>query len=666
MDQQLRQGETTLESWKEIAGYLQKDITTVRRWERREGLPIHRHVHENRSSVYAYPSEIDAWRSSRKAVPAPAPARLLWKTPAFAATILLCLLMVGNGVRPQVVQAQGQTRTLICSGDECDGAISPDGKSLLVKRNGDTLEIRDIATKKVRPLVQAPGMRLYGEEFSPDGSRVVYCRFVADRPAPEARASEEVVVVNVDGSNSRTVFRGGGRLAWSPNGKRLLIESYNQSTQISSLLWLDLANSATQKLNTVRTHLDLAKVSPDGKFIAFNARKDQHSEENVYVMASDGSGETLVSPSAAYQEPVEWTPDGRSLAFVQFGVSVNLWTVPIVSGKLQGPPVNTHVEFPKPNSFHTDRSGAVYYRTRFGTSDIFTATIDPSTGMVTSPPTPVPVERVGSNVLPRWAPDSRRLVYVWSEPGSTPASGYGISVFSLDTGKTQRVATSTKVGGAPSCWSPDGVSVLFNVFNPGRGRDAVRFNLETSQVTPLFTKTSGFFLRSCSNDLAAAVDGNAANGYSLKIGNLANGSEKEIYRLPAVPVLSPPLLSHDGRNIAFVAPNKGTSTLRVISSAGGVARDIVVANPPAELQAAWGEAWSPDDRFLYFARRPDAKSPHELFRVPAAGGPSESTGLKVDDLRDLDIAPDGTRIAFSVGATNRPEIWALRNFLPSK
>ena len=56
MDQPTRQGEAPLESWKEIAGYLQKDITTVRRWERRERLPVHRHAHQNRSSVYAYPS----------------------------------------------------------------------------------------------------------------------------------------------------------------------------------------------------------------------------------------------------------------------------------------------------------------------------------------------------------------------------------------------------------------------------------------------------------------------------------------------------------------------------------------------------------------------------------------------------------------------------------
>ncbi len=42
-----------LDSWKEIAVYLQRDVTTVIRWEKREGLPVHRHVHQKQASVYA-------------------------------------------------------------------------------------------------------------------------------------------------------------------------------------------------------------------------------------------------------------------------------------------------------------------------------------------------------------------------------------------------------------------------------------------------------------------------------------------------------------------------------------------------------------------------------------------------------------------------------------
>src|SRR5580693_4737730 len=54
-----------LESWKAIAAYLGRDVTTVRRWEKREGLPVHRLHHSKLGSVYAYTTELDAWRSER-------------------------------------------------------------------------------------------------------------------------------------------------------------------------------------------------------------------------------------------------------------------------------------------------------------------------------------------------------------------------------------------------------------------------------------------------------------------------------------------------------------------------------------------------------------------------------------------------------------------------
>src|SRR5438552_18418023 len=58
--------EVPLDSWKEIANYIKRDVSTVQRWEKREGMPVHRHVHDKRGSVYAFGSELDAWLRSRK------------------------------------------------------------------------------------------------------------------------------------------------------------------------------------------------------------------------------------------------------------------------------------------------------------------------------------------------------------------------------------------------------------------------------------------------------------------------------------------------------------------------------------------------------------------------------------------------------------------------
>jgi hypothetical protein len=39
----------------------------VQRWEQSEGLPVHRIVHEKRSTVFAYKQELDRWWRSRQA-----------------------------------------------------------------------------------------------------------------------------------------------------------------------------------------------------------------------------------------------------------------------------------------------------------------------------------------------------------------------------------------------------------------------------------------------------------------------------------------------------------------------------------------------------------------------------------------------------------------------
>ena len=57
--------EDRLDSWKEIAAYLRRDVTTVQRWERREGMPVHRHVHDKMGSVYAFRTELNAWTHRR-------------------------------------------------------------------------------------------------------------------------------------------------------------------------------------------------------------------------------------------------------------------------------------------------------------------------------------------------------------------------------------------------------------------------------------------------------------------------------------------------------------------------------------------------------------------------------------------------------------------------
>src|SRR2546425_5147358 len=87
-----------LDSWKEIAAYLKRDESTVRRWEK-EGLPVHRHAHKRKATVYAHKSEIDVWWNDGHArlelVETPTPRRR--RTTAWSVAAGLLLLAAGLG-----------------------------------------------------------------------------------------------------------------------------------------------------------------------------------------------------------------------------------------------------------------------------------------------------------------------------------------------------------------------------------------------------------------------------------------------------------------------------------------------------------------------------------------------------------------------------------------
>jgi len=55
-----------LESWKEIAAHLNRTVRTVQRWEREQGLPVHRLHHNRLASVYAFEHELNDWWDQRR------------------------------------------------------------------------------------------------------------------------------------------------------------------------------------------------------------------------------------------------------------------------------------------------------------------------------------------------------------------------------------------------------------------------------------------------------------------------------------------------------------------------------------------------------------------------------------------------------------------------
>ena len=111
-----------LDSWKEIAAYLKRDIATVRRWEKREALPVHRHHHEKLGSVSAYTSELEAWSTGRRQ-PLQSPAevrRSVWRGIVLPA--LLVFVALAGGVYAYVWMA---TRTSTAGSPIASLAVLP-------------------------------------------------------------------------------------------------------------------------------------------------------------------------------------------------------------------------------------------------------------------------------------------------------------------------------------------------------------------------------------------------------------------------------------------------------------------------------------------------------------------------------------------------------------
>ena len=99
-----------LDSWKEIAAHLKREVRTVQRWEKHEGLPVHRKRHDSLSSIYAFKSELDRWWSEGRTAPDQRQEMSQPRSPVLA---ILPLRNLSND-SSQEYFADGMTEELIC------------------------------------------------------------------------------------------------------------------------------------------------------------------------------------------------------------------------------------------------------------------------------------------------------------------------------------------------------------------------------------------------------------------------------------------------------------------------------------------------------------------------------------------------------------------------
>ncbi len=240
--------EGRLDSWKKIAVYLKRDITTVQRWEKREGMPVHRHLHDKMGSVYAFQSELDAWmhgRSNRAsetdsspgdvaAVRANDAATFRPSSRAFAVAGALGTVAIALTVwfvrsdhfwRNPFAGAVYQSVTGFDGRNEA-AAVSRDGQfiAFLSDRGGRTdVWVTQVGSGRFHNLTQGlegefvnPSIRELG--FSPDGSLVTF--WLRRRSAPPG-ADISIWVVPTLGGEPRPYLEGAAEVTWSPDGNQL-------------------------------------------------------------------------------------------------------------------------------------------------------------------------------------------------------------------------------------------------------------------------------------------------------------------------------------------------------------------------------------------------------------------------------------------------------------
>jgi Tol biopolymer transport system component len=241
--------EDRLDSWKEIAAYFNRDVTTVQRWEKREGMPVHRHLHDKLGSVYASRAELEAWSRSRKfstpqeslkdttsdSLPVSRHRFGIPKRTWLALTLIAVALVIGAGLwlqrteyfwRNPIADAKFQNVTDF-DGVEQAAAVSRDGQfvTFVSDRDGPMdVWVTHVGSGQFHNLTRGSAMELVNPSvrtlgFSPDGSLVT---FWARSKKGSSGTEISIWAVPTLGGEPRRYLENAAELDWSHDGSRVV------------------------------------------------------------------------------------------------------------------------------------------------------------------------------------------------------------------------------------------------------------------------------------------------------------------------------------------------------------------------------------------------------------------------------------------------------------
>lgn len=554
------------------------------------------------------------------------------------------------------------------------GAPTRDGRYLtFVDWETGDLALRDLTTGEKRHLtnkgtwMESIAFALYSVP-SPDGRRVAYDWY-------DKETSLALRLVGLDGSDSRELYRNPELeyiqpMDWSPDGSQILalLSGKNRTNQIALV---SAADGSVRVLKTLdwRSPTKMS-YSPDGKYIVYDfPPREEAPERDIFVLATDGSRESVLVRHPADDFVLGWAPDGKHVLFASDRTGVlGVWVAPVEGDKPAGEPKLVRNDLGRAaTAMGFTKNGSFYYGANASPQDVYVSSLDPATGKVSAPPVRVVEHFVGNNFGANWSRDGASLVYL-SKRSPVPNASPLLVIRSMATGAERTISTKLTYVWRPK-WSPDGQSILVGARDE-KGREGVyRVDPQTSEVTVVATGTE----RGCAAYLAGlSSDGESIIclhvdfphlSFGVVLQNLKGGETRDLFRSTKGNIY-PVVLSNDGRQVAFGLWGEHRS-LQVVSTAGGEPREVYRFAKDEGITPT-GLGWSADGRYLFFAKG-QGVSPEEqqttLWRVPVTGGAPEETGLTMDRVGDIRPHPDGQRISFTSGR-NGADVWVMENFLP--